>query len=228
MSSMQSPFPLPLPQISVDDLLSVQGAVPGLVRPHHASVINMAERAIRAGKKLVRPVVWVNTLRVQGIQHDALLLEGGYRLRGEFISGKLAGADKVSMVIGTLGSLLDDEINAAMDKNPAWGYMLDSYGSICAKALGEHIMAQIQTSAEAENMSTSMPLLPGHICWPVDEGLPQIFSIVQPDPAVVRLTESAQIIPRKSFAFLIGLGALQNDSYPCEFCNLRATCPMRH
>lgn len=214
--------------ISVDDLLRVQGANPETIRSRRPSIIEMAEKAIQTGSRLIQPAVWMKTLQVQGFRHNTILLENGQQLSGELIAQKLAGARKVAFAIGTLGKALEDEIHTTMANDPASGYMLDSYGSACADALGEWAMAQVRAAADAEGLSTSMALMPGYAAWPVDMGQPQIFAAVQPDASIVRLTDSAQIIPRKSFSFIIGLGCAQDDSSPCELCDLSATCPLRH
>ena len=104
--------------ISVDDLLRVQGANPETIRSRRPSIIEMAEKAIQTGSRLIQPAVWMKTLQVQGFRHNTILLENGQQLSGELIAQKLAGARKVAFAIGTLGKALEDEIPAGRYGTP--------------------------------------------------------------------------------------------------------------
>ncbi len=218
---------IPTLSIHVEDLLRVQGADADQVRVRRPAVYQLAQEAVQHGSRLIRPQVWIETLRVTGFQHDQFQLESGHTLRGAFIAHKLAGSKSIVAGVGTLGAALEAEISAQMPLDPLWGYMLDSYGTAAADALAEGCLAQVRAQAETDGMGASMALLPGHTGWPVDVGQPQVFAIVKPDPDRVRLTESCQMIPRKSFSFVIGLGCPTDAASPCEICDLRATCPLR-
>lgn len=221
------PFYPPTPVISADDLLRIQGADPQKLRERRADIMALAEKAVQAGNKLAAPAVWQRNLSVAYARHNSIHLEDGHCLQTGYLVEQLAGASQLVFIIGSLGFALDNEIQSAMRSDPVWGFMLDSYGSACADALSRSVIDHIHAEAEEDGLGTSTVLLPGHAGWPLQQGQEQIFSILQPDPTFIRLTDCAQMLPKKSFSFLIGLGCATSNMLPCDTCDLRLTCPMR-
>jgi hypothetical protein len=215
-------------EISADDLLRNQGASPSILRTRRPEIISLAENAIRLGKKYLQPSVWKKIFAVSAFCHDKILLENDISLKSEYLCGKLIGAYKVALAIGTLGNPLDAEIHKITKEDPALGCLLDSFGSIYSEFLGEWVMNQIREVAKAESLSTSTALFPGNANWPLQEGQRQIFSILAPDPELIALTPNDQMVPQKSFSFIMGLGCAQENGSPCELCEKRDSCTMRH
>jgi hypothetical protein len=64
--------------------------------------------------------------------------------------------------------------------------------------------------------------------WPVEQGQPQIFDLLDADEIGVRLTESMMMVPRKSLTFVLGIGKkLIAGGRTCDYCSLKGTCRYR-
>ena len=213
--------------VTVDDILRAQGANPETIRARRPAIHEMTERAIRLGLQKAPPMGWVRNLDVQSSRHDRFILSGAVTLKGELVMAQLGGATRVAFAIGSLGIALDEQINLSMQEDPAFGFALDSFGSFLAEALAQRLEEQVRTAAAAQGLPASLALSPGLIGWPIDEGQPQIFKVLQPDPQLVRLSASAQMTPRKSISFIMGIGCLEGSGTPCDFCDLRERCPNR-
>ncbi len=214
-------------QIGVDDVLRAQGADPETIRRRRPGIVKLAEEVVELGRELLRPAVWLKTVAVRSFLHGRIDLEDGHSLRGALVAEQLAGSSAVAFAIGTLGDALEAQITARMKQDPSLGFFLDAYGSAGAEALANQLEAHFRAEADAQNLPTSLPLSPGLIGWPIEQGQPQIFAVLQPDAAAIRLTPSGQMVPRKSFSFVMGLGCPQGVGSPCEFCGVRDTCPNR-
>ena len=213
--------------ITVDDVLCAQGADPEKIRARRPAIVETTQNAITLGLQIVQPMGWLKNLVVQSSRHNQILLEGGHKLTGELILSQLAGATAVTFAIGTLGMALERQIAVSMQEDPAFGFTLDTVGSVLAEALADQLETQIRTQAADHNQTTSLALSPGLIGWPVDEGQPQIFKVLEPDPGQITLSASSQMIPRKSISFVVGIGCPEGSGTPCDFCDLRLRCPNR-
>jgi hypothetical protein len=115
--------------------------------------------------------------------------------------------------------------NAVMSEDPVLGLALDGLGSAAAEALAAQVAHHFEDGAEAEGLQASLPLSPGMVGWPVAEGQAELFALVDPGQAGIRLTENGMMVPRKSVSFVLGIGAgLATHASACDFCNLRQTC----
>ncbi len=74
-------------------------------------------------------------------------------------------------------------------------------------------------------MKGTIPLSPGMVGWPVEDGQTQIFSILDGQEIGVSLSPSFMMSPRKSLTMLIGFGeAILSQGSTCDYCSLRETC----
>ena len=61
--------------------------------------------------------------------------------------------------------------------------------------------------------------------WSVEEGQPQIFSLLDSSQVEVRLTDSAIMLPLKSLSLVLGMGpGLNRQGTTCDFCAMREVC----
>jgi len=214
--------------VGVDDILRAQGANPEVIRARRPAIVEMTEKAIQLGLQKARPMGWIKSVDVRSSRHDRFILADDLVLKGDLLLNQLGGATRIVFAIGTLGLALDDEISAWMKEDASLGFTLDTFGSFLAEALAQHLEEQIRAEAAAvAGQAVSLALSPGLIGWPVDEGQPQIFNALQPDPRLVSLSASAQMIPRKSISFILGIGCPAGSGTPCDFCDLRERCPNR-
>ena len=64
-------------EYDADDVLRGQAADPATVRARSPRLVEFAERALASGRDLVEPAVLSRKLRVEGVRHGRLVLEGG-------------------------------------------------------------------------------------------------------------------------------------------------------
>ena len=211
-------------ELEVDQILRGQGADPAVLRARRPALVGLAERAQQAGVPLLEPKVAYARLTARGLRHEHLMLDGG-ELQGALIAQHLGAAEQVVVMVCTIGGSLEAEVARQMDDDPVYALALDGLGSAAAEALAGMACHSFEHEAEARGWHASLPLSPGMIGWPVPEGQAQIFALLDPGDAGVRLTESGMMIPRKSLSLVLGLGqAMTTGESACSFCSLNATC----
>jgi hypothetical protein len=212
-------FTLPL---SIDDILRGEGANPEKKRP---ALVQAAEEALRLGQPLLRPAAAVHEARISAHTHNQVVLENGEKLTGPLAAHFLAGAERVTAAVCSIGVEL--EKLAAAQENLVLALALDGLGNAAVERVGQQVCARLGERAQAAGLETSAPLSPGEPDWPVDVGQPQIFSLLAPGPAGVRLTEGGMMVPKKSISFVVGAGAHMEQADLCEQCSMKARCRYR-
>jgi hypothetical protein len=222
--------PLPL-HLDVDAVLRGQGADPAILRARRPALVKLAQQALDEGLPLVEQSVFVREFDVEGVRHERLLLSGGAQLSGKLIAQHLGQARKLYVLLCTLGGSLDQYADEMMSESPVYALAIDGVGSAAVEALANAACRHLEDQAAALGWKSSIPLSPGMIDWPVDEGQPQIFRLLEagePDSATTlpaRLTASYMMTPRKSLTMVVGVGPdLKMGGRTCDFCNLRDVC----
>ena len=121
-------------QLSADDILRGQGADPAVIRARRPRLVDLAERALEAGRGLLQPRVAFSRLKVTGLRHERLTLDGGV-LQGPLIAQHLAAAEDVAVMVCTVGDRLEAEVAQAMDEDPSYALAMDGVGSAAVEAL---------------------------------------------------------------------------------------------
>ncbi len=212
-------------KIDVDMVLRGQGADAVRIRAKSPGLVKVAEQALAQGLPLVRPAVTYRQLRVEGLQHEKLLLEGGAFLRGPLVAEHLAAAKKVVLALCTIGAKLEDWAAEVMAEDMILGLALDGVGSAAAEALATEACRRFEGWALSEGLLAGMPLNPGMVGWPVDEGQPQMFALLDGSEVGVSLTGGYMMVPRKSLSLALGLSMEPvRQTRTCDYCNMRASC----
>jgi hypothetical protein len=211
--------------LDADQVLRGEGADPAIVRERRPSLVEVAELALREGERLLQPTVAYRRLRVDGLRHERLDLEGGASLKGALLAQHLAAAEEVVLLLCTIGPALEARVAVAIGDDPVFGLALDGVGSAAVEALATIACRRFEEEAGAAGRQASIPLSPGMIGWPVEQGQPQIFALLDPAEAGVSLTANAMMMPRKSLSMVLGLGEqVRTAGTACDFCSLNATC----
>jgi hypothetical protein len=211
-------------ELDVDQILRAQGADPGIIRARRPALVGLAERALQAGRPLLEPKVAFARFTSTGLRHERLTLDGGV-LQGSLVAQHLGAAEQVIVMVCTIGDSLEAEISRQMEDDPAFALALDGVGSAAAEALAVEACRRFEQEAVDRNWRASLPLSPGMVGWPVQEGQAQIFTLVDAGQAGVRLTEAGMMVPRKSLSLVLGLGSqLEAVGSACAYCTLRETC----
>lgn len=220
--------------LNADQVLRAQGADPNVIRARRPALVQIAEQALQIGQPLLKPAVLYTILLVRAIRHEKIQLEkpgnGSAILSSALIVDHLASAEKIAAVLCTVGEQLEKKALEQMEQDPLLGLALDAVGSAAAEALGNQVCAYLEAEAQKDGLETSIPLSPGMIDWPVSEGQPQIFKLLETeqqhlDVPLVELTSSFVMKPRKSVSFILGFGRqLQKQGRTCDYCAMKETC----
>ena len=213
------------PTFDVDDVLRGQGADPAVIRERRPALALQAEQAIQEGLGLLEPRVVYRTYQVAGVRHEGLELEGGSKLKGKLIAQHLAQAKQAHILVCSIGSLLEQYAQEMWADSPTYSLALDGVGSAAVEALANAACRRFEDQAFEHGWQASIPLSPGMIDWPVDEGQPQIFQLLQGEPLEVMLTESMIMLPRKSLTLVLGVGPeMATGLRTCDYCSLKEVC----
>jgi hypothetical protein len=217
--------------LTTDQVLRAQGADPEVIRLRRPTFIRSTDEAIAKGKNFLHPRVLYEKYSVKRLVHERLELvsnssisEKSY-LSGQLIAQHLARAQKIIVMLCTIGSELDDYVSSLFKIDPMSGLALDGVGSAAVENLAIQACNYFEAQASADGLKTTMPLNPGMVGWPLDEGQPQVFSLLDSDQIQISLTESCMMIPSKSISLVLGVGDnVSAIGSSCDYCSLKGVC----
>ncbi len=214
--------------LDVKQVLRAQGADPAALEERSPMLLESAERALREGMPLVEPKVLYRELEVKSPGHEKLFLSGGESLKGRFISENLGRAREVFIILCTIGRALERRVSEITEVNMVDGLALDGVGSAAVEALANITCRYFENKASEAGLQSSMPFHPGMEGWPVEDGQPQIFNLLDGEEIGVKLTSSCMMIPQKSLTMVIGIGPdMYKRGSACDYCSMKETCPYR-
>jgi len=206
-------------------VLRGQGADPAAIRRKSRALVAYAEQAIVEGLPLLEPAVTYRDLAIERLQHERLLLAGGGSLSGSLVAEHLGPAERLVVVLCTVGSRLEDHASIVLAEDLLRGLALDGVGSAAAEALATAACKHFEDQAAAEGLQPTLPLNPGMIGWPLAEGQAQIFALLDGSEVGITLTPGYMMIPRKSISLVLGLSRNRAPAgRTCDYCSLRESC----
>jgi hypothetical protein len=215
-------------RLDVDAVLRSQGADPPAIRRRSPSLVEYVRRALEEGSPLLQPRVQARRLLVEDLHHEQLKLEGDGKLSGELLAKHLSGAQEVVIILCTVGDELERQAAEVSKDDIVYGLALDGVGSAGVEALANAVCARFEEEATEKNHQITIPLSPGMVGWPVEQGQPQIFDLLNAGEIGVQLTESMMMIPRKSLSLVLGVGReLIAGGRICDYCSMKETCRYR-
>lgn len=218
---------LPL-ELDADVVIRAQGGDPSAVRARRPDLVEEAERAIEIGLPLLEPRTVCEVRRVTDVRHSHLTLEGGAKLKGQFVARHLAAASEVAAILCTVGNAIEETVSQLFPQDPVLALALDAVGSAAVESLSVNAIRHFEQLAEGRGWGVSVPLSPGMEGWPVEEGQPQVFKLVPGEAIGVSLTPHAVMQPGKSLSVVLGLGPdVAAQGTICDYCAVRATCRYR-
>lgn len=213
------------PQIDVDAVIRGQGADPAILRQRRPAMVKLAEQALEEALPLVEPLVTYRAYAVEGVRHESLLLAGGRKLTGKLLAQHLAQARQVYILLCSIGASVEQYSAELWASSPAYSLAVDGVGSAAVEALANAACRHFEQQAAGQGWQTSIPLSPGMIDWPLVEGQPQIFDLLDDEPLAVELTPSTIMLPRKSLTMALGVGPqMTTAGRTCDFCSLKEVC----
>lgn len=215
-------------EVDVDQILHAQGADPQKIRLRQPRAVELAERALREGLRVIQPRAVCRALAVERVLHERMRFAGGGELRGGLIARELGAAERILVILATLGEPLDALIAEAQARDASFALALDGFGTAAIEALSMSICRHFGEVAEAESLRSSLPFSPGMAGWDLETGQRGIFGLLDSSSIGLRLSPSFLMIPQKSLSLVIGIGReVRSGGSLCEFCNLRETCRHR-
>jgi hypothetical protein len=214
--------------LDVDSVLRSLGADPDVVRRRRSSALTVAEQAVAKGTPLLQPVVAWASFAVTEFRHERLRLGEAGHLSGPLIAEHLHAAQSVTVAVCSIGAALEQAASECFSDDPAMSLALDGLGSAAVDLLGTEMCQRVDEKAGAEGLRTTVPLSPGLVGWPVAAGQRQLFALLSPAPAGVRLTEGSMMVPKKSTSMVIGIGPdVEHAGESCDYCSMATTCRFR-
>ena len=211
--------------IDVDAVLRGQGADPKAIRTRSPRLVEVAERALEEGRPLLEPQTLYREIDVEVLRHERLILDGGLSLSGELVSEHLGPAERVVLILCTVGEALEAHASDVSKENIVYGLALDGVGSAAVETLANAACKHFEDQANGYGLQSSIPISPGMINWSVDKGQPEIFKILEPGQINVRLSEYGLMTPRKSLTMVLGFGpTMKTTGRTCDYCAMKATC----
>ncbi len=217
--------------LTVDEVLHAQGAEPEAILARRPSFGKVTEEAIALGVPLLTPQVLFEEYPVKQLTHERIELDTDSNsprksfLTGPLITQHLGRAQKVIVLVCTIGSQLDEMVSSLFKTNPLAAIALDGVGSAAVESLGIQACNYLEERARLQGLNTTIPLNPGMVGWPVEQGQPELFTLLDSEQIQVSLNESCMMTPNKSLSMVLGQG---EDVSPvgtaCDFCSLKGVC----
>jgi len=211
--------------LTIEAVIEGQGADPVVVANRKPSLLKIAQSALEIGQSLIHPDSFKRSLEIISFDVKSVILAGGIIINSTHISGLLRGAEVVEAYICTIGDQLEKASAELFHTDPSLALALDGMANAAIDQLIEKICCEVEAEAQAEGLNISMPISPGSSEWPLEIGQPVLFGAIKPDPAIIRLSDSYLMIPKKSSSFILGIGKeIAKHGKTCDQCNARETC----
>jgi len=212
-------------KVSVDEVIRSQGADPKIIRGRNPHLVKVAEKALEEGLPFLKPQVLYREFTVDSLRHETLSFCEGGTIKGKLVAQHMAAAEKVVIILCTVGPTLEKNSGKLVSTNPVAGLALEGVGSAAVEAIANAACNYFENRAKENGLNTTIPLSPGMVGWPVDEGQPQIFTLLDAVEIGVELTPSYLMLPRKSLSFAIGIGSnVLVEGTTCDYCTMKDTC----
>jgi len=179
-------------------------------------------RSIENCNRLLKPVVLYKEHAIQQISGGSLTLEGDISLKGPRLSRALRKCKSTTVFLATVGSTLDEKINALMRrKRFAEAYIYDAIGSVVAEETVNTFQRGYDEKLGKKRKTSTLRFSPGYCDWPIEEQK-KIFKILDSTVIGVELSPTCLMNPRKSISGIFGVGSSDDigkkHSNPCNRC----------
>jgi hypothetical protein len=213
--------------LTVEQMLVQQGRPTSTV-PLKPSTALFYQQALRKATGLAEPVALYDVFEVRGVEGDRLILANGHAFRSHLVVSRFSPARRLAVAICTIGPRVEAEASASFaDGNGAYGFLIDSAGSLAVSQTAQALVAHLQDVAAQVGMKASFPISPGSAdCTLEDQRT--VFDLLPAQDIGVRLSDSYLMLPLKSVSMLIALGQdlpSADEMAQCDFCSRQDTCP---
>lgn len=217
--------------ITANDILRAQGADPEVILQRRPSLALASKEALLTGLPFLHPIVLYEKYTVSKLVHERLELfpgssgESRPALTSSLIAQHLGRASEVIVMACTIGKEIDELVGSLFNADPLAALAMDGLGSAAVESLAIQACNYFEAQVSSQGLSTSMPLNPGMIGWPVEQGQPEIFCLLDSEQIHISLNESCMMVPNKSLSMVIGVGKdVSQAGTSCDYCSLKGVC----
>jgi hypothetical protein len=201
-------------------VLSGQGVDPSAPSAGHRAIVAAARRALEEASRLVRPVVMTTRVSWSDVQAGSGISEG--------LARRLEGATELVACACTIGPAVEARARSLEADDLVAALAFDGLGSAAVGRLAAQACAAAAKEVAGRGLAATPPISPGLAGWPLDLGQRFIFSRLDPARIGITLTSAAQMVPRKSLSFVLGIGEGVAAGTACELCGMTGRCRYRH
>ncbi len=143
-------------------------------------------------------------------------------LRSARLAQAMRPCRRVYAYVVTLGSEVDEYIDACMQRRPDYGVVVDAAASAAAESMVARVEQEIAESLPP-TQALGLPFSAGYCDWSVREQ-EKVFALLPPGAAGVVLSDDFMMSPRKSISGLFGAGLVDDvteAACPCSSCPRR-------
>ncbi|HVB10439.1 MAG TPA: hypothetical protein VNM16_08770 [Bacillota bacterium] len=207
------------------EVMRALGYRDGRTRPSQAALAAVAE-GMAAARGLLQPLSLQATEQVACDESfrvpDLGLVWDAPALRTVF-----AGAERVTLYAGTVGSAISDAARAAFSEGEyTRAVVLDACGSAAVQALAERVRREVAEAADEAGYGISAPYSPGYRDWDIADN-DALLKALEARRIGLRSSAAHYLVPEKSFcgaiAWVRGAG---EAAHGCAVCRL-AGCRYR-
>lgn len=208
--------------LTTEDILSEMGY--GKVQPdeelrqHVAELLDEISRVSRPSCELaLYPVTVLDDGLLVG---DAWLGDVVKLATGETIASLMQGISQVAIFVATAGGDFEAYQHRIKERDDIiQTFIADTIGSAIAERAGDRAERHLEQVIGPALQHTHR-FSPGYCGWRLAEQS-HIFSLLEPDPCGITLSDVSLMTPIKSISGFIGIGLEVNrKQYGCQFCEL--------
>ncbi len=212
-------------EVGLNDVLQAQGVPSASSLRRSSRLIRAAEWAAETANAMIDPIVIIERLKILSHAENSIQLEGGYTISGKLVKRHLAEADEIYAAACTVSGAIEKKVQELQGSDLINALALDAAGTAAVEKLSTEVRNSVEEEAEKTGKRITLPLNPGMMGWPLEEGQAQVFSILSKKSNAISLNSSSIMDPYKSLSFVIGAGtAVKSCGVMCDYCAMQTTC----
>ncbi len=214
--------------LTVDDVITGQGADPVILRKRNPGLIQLAQSALDFGKPTILPALVYEIYAVASFDSDLIHLVGGKKISGMGITSVLKRASQLIVGLITLSDRLDQLARAQSETDLPMQMAMEGLATSALDQFLTIICHHFENQFLPESLYTSIPFSPGMTGWDTQSGQEQIFQLVDASLIGVQLNPAGMMIPRQTCSFIIGVSPTPfAHQKMCDTCSIQSTCQYR-
>lgn len=160
---------------------------------------------------------------IDRIEDDKVYMRTGYVLESSSLAGAFANSHEIVFMVVSLSGYeeVDAKYKGVLEK-----YFVDSWATAMVTNASYVVRSRVHRELDDQGLTGTFAWSPGQHNLSMDNQKP-LFAMLRPEEIDVTLKDSLLMIPQKSESLFFGISKEKGeaDMRPCDFCDLRETCP---